>query len=80
MMVDEHGRGTTLTPLVAWHRLRDMPLVVAAQPAIARAVRCLTLCDQLELTLALLQQRDWPDFAAPVDQPPNIIPFRRRQR
>jgi hypothetical protein len=36
--------------------------VVENQPAIAYAVQCLTLLDQLELTLELLKQTDWPDF------------------
>ena len=54
--MDERGRIITLTPLVAWHRLRDMQQVVATQPAIARAVRCLSLYDQLDLTLELLHE------------------------
>jgi hypothetical protein len=52
---------------------------VATQPGIARAVRCLSLYDQLDLTLELLHQRDWPDFDSPEDLPPNVIPFRRRR-
>jgi hypothetical protein len=66
----------------AWRRLRDMQEVVAAQPAIAHAVRCLPLYDQLELTLELLRQEDWPDFEFehPEELPPNVIPFRPRRR
>jgi hypothetical protein len=55
-----------------------MQNVVAKQPEIAHAVRCLSLYDQLDLTLALLQQDDWPEFesrwwiptVSAVDQPP----------
>lgn len=68
----------SLTPLIGWRRLRDMQYVVATQPAIARAVRCLTLYDQLDLTLELLHQHDWPDFDPPEELPPNVIRFRRR--
>jgi hypothetical protein len=56
-----------------------MQHVVATQPAIPRAVRCLSLYDQLDLTLELLDQRDWPDFDAQEDLPPNVIPFRGRR-
>jgi hypothetical protein len=38
----------------AWRRLRDMQFVLAEQPAIAHAVRCLSLLDVLELQLQLL--------------------------
>jgi hypothetical protein len=69
----------SLTPPVAWDRLRDIEHVVATQPAIARAVRCLSLYDQLDLTLELLDQRDWPEFDSPEDLPPNVIPFPRRR-
>ncbi len=55
-----------------------MQTVVARQPAIARAVHCLPLYDQLELTLELLQQDDWLDFDEPEDLPPNVIRFRPR--
>ena len=54
-----------LPPDEAWRRLRDMHDVVEHQPAIAYAVHCLTLFDQLELTLELLKQDDWPDFDTP---------------
>jgi hypothetical protein len=62
----------------AWQRLRDIRQVVDRQPLIAHAVRCLPLSDQLELTLELLFQNDWPDFDQPDELPPNVIPFRRR--
>jgi hypothetical protein len=35
---------------------------VEHRPAIAYAVRCLTIFDKLELTIELLKQADWPDF------------------
>ena len=47
-----------LPPDQAWRRLRDMHDVVEHQPAIAHALRCLTLFDQLELTRELLRQKD----------------------
>jgi hypothetical protein len=69
----------SLTPPVAWRRLKDMQHVVATQPAIARAVRSMSLYDQLDLTLEVLHQRDWPDFDPPDDLPPNVIRFCRRR-
>jgi len=56
-----------------------MQAVVAHQPAIAHAVRWLPLYDQLELTLELLRQDDWPDFKPPDQLPPNVIRFRPRR-
>ena len=67
-----------LPPRRAWRRLRDMQDVVAHQPAIAHAVHCLPLYDQLELTLDLLKQDDWPDFEMPEPLPPNVVCFRPR--
>jgi hypothetical protein len=55
-----------------------MHAVVADQPAIAYVVHCLTLFDQLELTLELLGQDDWPDFDTPEPLPPNVTRFRPR--
>jgi len=52
--------------------------VVEHQPAIAYAVRRLTFFDQLELTLELLKQNDWPDFETPEPLPPNVVRFRPR--
>jgi hypothetical protein len=69
-----------LRPHAAWARLKDMQRVVAEQPRIAHAVRCLRLADQLELTLELLRQREWPDFADAEQLPPNIVRFRPRTR
>jgi hypothetical protein len=54
--------------------------VVATQPAIAHAVRCLSVYDLLDLTLELLQQDRWPDFHERQDLPPNVIRFRPRVR
>jgi hypothetical protein len=70
-----------LAPDRAWRRLRDMQSVVEHQPAIAYAVQCLTLRDQLELTLELLKQNDWAEFQTPEPPgqlPPNVIRFRPR--
>jgi hypothetical protein len=39
----------------AWSRVKDIERVVVHQPAIAHAVYCLTLYDQLELKLKLLR-------------------------
>jgi hypothetical protein len=47
-----------------------MQQVVAHQPAIARAVRRLSLCDQLALTLELLLQVDWPECSEHEPFPP----------
>jgi hypothetical protein len=64
----------------AWRRLRDMQFVLAEQPAIAHAVRCLSLLDVLELQLQLLAQPEWPEFNEPKQLPPNVIRFRPRRR
>jgi tRNA A58 N-methylase Trm61 len=69
-----------LTPQAAWQRVRDMESVLARQPAAARAVGCLPLFDQLELTLELLRQSAWPDVGAVEELPPNVIRFRPRLR
>jgi hypothetical protein len=52
--------------------------VVERQPAIAYAVQRLPLFDQLELTVELLKQADWPDFEKPEPLPPNVVRFRPR--
>jgi hypothetical protein len=57
-----------------------MQNVVAQQPSIAHAVRCLPLYDLLELQLELLRQPDWPEFDEPGPLPPNVIRFRPRRR
>ena len=57
-----------------------MQYVLADQPLIAHAVRCLPLCDVLELQLELLRQPDWPDFEQREPLPPNVIRFRPRRR
>jgi hypothetical protein len=54
--------------------------VVEHQPAIADAIHRLTLFDQLELTLELLKQNDWPDFGTPEPLPPNVFRFRPRSQ
>jgi hypothetical protein len=68
-----------LSPDAAWQRLFWMQTVVADQPAVARAVRCLSLYDQLELTLQLLGE-EWPATESRESMPANVIPFRRRVR
>jgi hypothetical protein len=50
-----------------------MQHVVRTRPEIAYAVRCLTLLDQLELTVELLSDVS----TAEADLPANVIPFRR---
>jgi hypothetical protein len=60
--------------------LKDVQNVLAEQPAIAHAVRCLPLYDQLQLTVELLQQEDWPDFDEPEVLPSNVIRFRPQSR
>ena len=64
----------------ARRRIRDMQFVLAEQPAIAHAVRCLSLFDVLELQLQLLAQPDWPEFDDAEELPPNVIRFRPRRR
>jgi hypothetical protein len=60
--VDSRQRNSVLTPPGVWRGLRDMQDVVTTQPDVAYAVRCLSLYDQLDLTLELLQQEYWPYF------------------
>ena len=49
-------------------------------PAIARAVACLSLYDRLDLTLELLDQRDWPELEETEPLPTNVLRFRPRTR
>jgi hypothetical protein len=69
-----------MTPPDAWRRLRDMQHVLTEQPLIAHAVRCLPLCDVLELQLKLLRQPHWPEFDYDEPLPSNVIRFRLRRR
>ena len=64
----------------AWRRIRDMQFVLAEQPAIAHAVRCLSLLDVLELQLQLLSQPRWPEFGDVDELPQNVVRFRPRVR
>jgi hypothetical protein len=64
---------------LAWQRLRYMQQVVAQQPRVAYAMQWLPIYDQLELTLELLAQTDWPDLDQPEPPPPNVVRFRPRQ-
>jgi hypothetical protein len=52
--------------------------VLAEQPAVARAVRRLSLHDQLSLTLELLREAEWPATETPEALPPNVVRFRPR--
>jgi hypothetical protein len=73
-------RGDQVLPArLAWQRLRYMQQVVAQQPRVAYAMQWLPIYDQLELTLELLAQTDWPDLDQPEPLPPNVVRFRPRQ-
>jgi hypothetical protein len=74
------GGQARLPTRVAWARVKDIQQVVVEQPAIAHAVYCLPLRDQLELMLELLRQCDWTEFGEPEPLPPTVIPFRPRMR
>jgi hypothetical protein len=65
----------------AWHRLTRMQQIVAQQPALARAVSYMTLYDQLDLTLELLNMGgDTHLDEDPVEPwPSNVIRFRARR-
>jgi hypothetical protein len=56
-----------------------MQQVVAQQPRVAYAMQWLPIYDQLELTLELLAQTDWPDPDQPEPLPPKVVRFRPRQ-
>jgi hypothetical protein len=60
-------------------RLAQIREVVERQPAIAHAVRRLSLRDQLELTLELLSEPSPFSNDGAKTLPPNVIPFRPRQ-
>ncbi|MCA1645077.1 MAG: hypothetical protein LC797_06290 [Chloroflexi bacterium] len=52
--------------------------VLVAQPALAHAVRSLSLHDQLSLTLELLREADWPETPTTEEtRPANVVPFSR---
>jgi hypothetical protein len=67
-----------LPPNAAWQRLFHVHEVLAHQPAIARAVRSLSLYDQLSLTIELLGEADWPELPSSETLPPNVVRFHRR--
>ena len=67
-------RQNVLPPRLAWQRLAYMKEVVGTRPEIALAVRCLSLLDQLELTLELLADEQKADS----ELPPNVIRLRPR--
>ena len=59
----------------AWELLAHVQRVTWTQPEVAYAVRCLSLLDQLELTLQLLNECQEPG----PELPSNVIPFRPRR-
>ena len=61
---------------LAWQRLLLLQDVLAEQPDLARALRHLSLYDQLAMTLELLLDSPEPAEALPA----NVIPFRRPPR
>ena len=65
----------------AWHRLTRMQQMVAQQSALAWAVSCMTLYDQLDLSLELLGHHDnsYLDEEPVETWPPNVIRFRVRR-
>jgi hypothetical protein len=69
-----------IPPRQAWHRLTRMQEMVAQQPALAWAVSCMTLYDQLDLSLELLGPHDNGLLDEPAEhRPPNVIRFRVRR-
>ena len=81
--------GGVISADAAWRRMDWMRHVVRHQPAVAHAVSCLSLYDQLELTLEILNS-DWPggpldglhspsaEPAAANGLPANVLAFRPR--
>jgi hypothetical protein len=69
-----------IPPRQAWHRLSRMQQMVAQQPTLAWAVSCMTLYDQLDLTLELLCHHDNSYLDEPAKPwPPNVIRLRVRR-
>lgn len=67
-----------LPPSAGWQRLAHVREVLVAQPAVARAVRSLSLHEQLSLTLEVLREVDWPEPPTPEESlPPTVVRFRR---
>jgi len=67
---------TAMPPAPAgWELLAHMRRVMCARADVAYAVRCLSLLDQLELTLELLNE--WQE--SEPELPSNVIPFRPRR-
>jgi hypothetical protein len=63
------------TDPTGWDLLAHMRRVMCARPDVAYAVHCLSLLDQLELTLELLNE--WQE--SEPELPSNVIPFRPRR-
>jgi len=68
-------RATTSVAPAGWELLAHMRRVMCTRPDVAYAVRCLSLLDQLELTVELLN--DWRE--SEPELPSNVIPFRLRR-
>jgi hypothetical protein len=66
---------TTPNTPVGWELLVHMRRVMRMRPDVAYAVRCLSLLDQLELTLVLLNR--WRE--SEPELPSSVIPFRPRR-
>ena len=62
----------TQSARAGWELLAHMRRVMYTRPEVAYAVRCLTLLDQLELTLELLNE--WQE--SEPELPSKVIPFR----
>ena len=71
----------TIPPRQVWHRLARMQQMVARQPALAWAVSCMPLYDQLDLTLELLHKvgNTYLDEEPNEPLPSNVIRFRVRR-
>jgi hypothetical protein len=70
-----------IPPRRAWLRLARMQQMVAEQPALAWAVSCMPLYDQLDLTLELLHTdgNTYLDEGPNEPWPSNVIRFRVRR-
>ena len=70
-----------IPPHRAWLRLARMQQMVAQQPALAWAVSCMPLYDQLDLTLELLQTdgSTYLDEDPSESSPSNVIRLRLRR-
>jgi hypothetical protein len=65
-------------PEAAWRRLALLQQALDDAPALAHAVRRLSLFDQLVLTIELLEDAEASESEFLDVLPPNVIPFRPR--